>query len=212
MVNLEAASFETGSGFSREYFIRAANPLGSLRLHCRSEYRFRGLFSAQRKRQLLSLKRQRRVQLCEPARNSGGRVVLGQPGPGEAVALRRQGAPVPRSAAPSQGSAVLPRAGRPAQPCCWPVRVFSFFYGRFRAACVLPALLLGKKLLVSPRGWRRHDGRISANPWKTGVGVPMKLEFFENLLVVIPRALPSELGAEQGTSGQNASGVRFKVQ
>lgn len=141
MVNLEAASFETGSDFSREYFIRVANPSGSLRLHYRSEYRFRGLFSVQRKRQLLSLKQQPRVQLCEPARNSGGKAVLGRPGPGEAAALRRQGAPVPRSAAPSQSSAVLPRAARPAQSCCRPVPCLLFplqHASRLRAARSAP--------------------------------------------------------------------------
>lgn len=154
---------------------------------------------------MLSLKRQPRVspsvsRLGTAVRPGGG---CGAAPPGSARPAERRSVGAQRGAAESSptGAARLPAAAR------------LLFPLRPHPASVLPALLLGRKLPASPWGWRRHGGgRMSVNPWKTGVGVPMKPKFFGNLLVVIPRALPSGLGVERGTSGQNASGVRFKVQ
>lgn len=136
MVNLEAASLETGSGFSREYFSRAANPLGGPETSLQNRIPISWFIYRSEKKI---------VSFSEAAAPSAALWVGSEqrPGPGEAAALRRQGAPVPRSAAPSERSAMLPRAARPAQPGCQPLHVFSFLYGRIPPPCCPRCSLAG---------------------------------------------------------------------
>lgn len=72
VVNLEAASLETGSGFSREYFSRAANPLGGPETSLRNRIPISWfIYRSEKKIVAFSEAAAPSESLCEPARNSG---------------------------------------------------------------------------------------------------------------------------------------------